>query len=585
MTAITTKNTGNIHQVSPTVLSSDLFTPLREPRVTLPTIGVHVRDIPPQGTQPWGGCLTTYGGTGGLPFLGSYRVRDLHFGRSHRHFGSGLSYHPTTTQPYRLTHLKLSDCRTNDQRLTASLKADGVSSTWQREAWPGHHPYFSHRSIFEVFPTGVSSGSDEKDPKEHSNKVQEKLYQQTLYRDSFEKEISNPPSTEASRVPRMSIYPPNNPYTLNDKFAHIIRNHETDTEKTMHDVPPCDTMRTNKGDEEEDEDDESNEEVEENEEENIDSGHKKFDDTSQCYDEIEQYKCKIKESVKALLDKLSRQRKERERLGYPPLPQVSPLERKNTSPDPPPPPPPPPQNYLPPCLMSSSNPRSSKTSPDTGKIGLDKKLPSNNSVRKLTFASGSPVSGVGPCWPPSTSNVVDNIRGSQLLERRELSEFPEAYLSTLEPRPTVVEGTFIRDNVKPLHPKSPSLPIKPERYSDYCYLPTVPLKEGLTPISPAFLDKFQTAVPDYQRPSTSKEGAAILRRPNGDILYLPPVPLSDCLTPSGSKIPHKLGLRFKTEAHRRFHAMHQEEVPDLRSTKNWGKKYFFFDYHSSALRG
>lgn len=31
------------------------------------------------------------------------------------------------------------------------------STKWQREAWPGHHPYYSHRSIFDVFPSGAFS--------------------------------------------------------------------------------------------------------------------------------------------------------------------------------------------------------------------------------------------------------------------------------------------------------------------------------------------------------------------------------------------------------------------------------------------
>lgn len=346
----------------------------------------------------------------------------------------------------------------------------------------------------------------------------------------------------------MAIYPPKDRNTDDDKFAHIVRNNETDIEETVRDVPVCDKMRTNKEDDEEDEDDESNEKAEGNEEENIDSVRKEFDDTSRCYDEIEQYKCEIKESVKTLLDKLSRQRKERERLGYPPLPQAPSPEQQNAPPDPPPPPS---HNPLPPCSMASSIPCSSKNSPDTANTGLDKKLPLNNSAPKLTFAPGSPVSGVGPCWPPSTSHVIDNIRGSQLLERRELSQFPEAYLSTLEPRSADEKGTFIRNTVKPLHRKPAPQPVQPELYSDYCYLPTVPRKEGLTCISPEFLNNFGTAVPVYQQTSNSKEGAAMLRRPNGDILYLPPVPLSDCLSPSGSKIPHKLGLRFKTEAHRR----------------------------------
>ncbi|XP_013379415.1 uncharacterized protein LOC106150933 [Lingula anatina] len=52
-----------------------------------------------------------------------------------------------------------------------------------------------------------------------------------------------------------------------------------------------------------------------------------------------------------------------------------------------------------------------------------------------------------------------------------------------------------------------------------------------------------------------------------------------------SNIPQKLGVCFKTDAHKKYHMLHPEAVPDLRDSMVYHKKYFFHGYHSTAFRG
>jgi len=64
-----------------------------------------------------------------------------------------------------------------------------------------------------------------------------------------------------------------------------------------------------------------------------------------------------------------------------------------------------------------------------------------------------------------------------------------------------------------------------------------------------------------------------------------PKPLSQCLEPTGNRIQDHLGLSFKTQAHKRFHQLYPDKIPDLRDNVRFRKRNFFQGYHGSAFRG
>ena len=228
---------------------------------------------------------------------------------------------------------------------------------------------------------------------------------------------------------------------------------------------------------------------------------------------------------------------------------------------------------------------------------------------------GPAIPGIGPCWPPSTSLVIENIRGSQLLERRDITQAggtasPLRRSGRVDPLRKLLSSSKIGEHVA-VTPQPPS----GERRSK---LPAVPLPSSLTSGSAAlsrlresgrenrmqseeaihlpdggevFLHPLEMAQlygrqqnqpfmipPSYRMgptkysptsgllPGLHRSASDPVRKLQDELarrinirkgiattpLVLPPAPLSDCLTPSGSKVPHRLGLRFKTEAHKRF---------------------------------
>jgi len=64
-----------------------------------------------------------------------------------------------------------------------------------------------------------------------------------------------------------------------------------------------------------------------------------------------------------------------------------------------------------------------------------------------------------------------------------------------------------------------------------------------------------------------------------------PPPLSQCLEPTGNRIQDHLGLSYKTLAHKRFHQLYPDKIPDLRDNCRFRKRNFFQGYHGSAFRG
>lgn len=158
----------------------------------------------------------------------------------------------------------------------------------------------------------------------------------------------------------------------------------------------------------------------------------------------------------------------------------------------------------------------------------------------LTFALADPLSGIGPCWPPSTTQIIDKIRGTQLLERHELSGVPEAYYSTLQSRTKEPQSSSVYDTSTGVDELKERNPLEASYWTNgYRFMSC---RDGGPFLLP---DSFSTL--SYKTPGECKD-PQFIQKADGTALYLPPVPLAECLVPSGNDIPHKLGLRYKTEA-------------------------------------
>ncbi|XP_038073172.1 uncharacterized protein LOC119741483 [Patiria miniata] len=521
--------------VSRTVQSTDLFTPYREPRVTLPTIGTFQQDALPFGGKYWGGPLTEYGGIGDLAFIGRQRVRDLEVTRSHRHYRSGFSKYLAEIQPYRLTQLHLSECRINDQILPPPLQTDISGLNWQREdPWPNSQAYGTHRSIFEVFPS-IKPEPSQQDRESACNfrsfkaqplgkatqkallDLNKKLYQTTRYVDSYRN------------------------YCSCQKL-----------DQPMPDVPDSedgtDAGQTNDADDEDDTEDSEDEEKENEEvsDEETRDGVKDAPDKS--------------ESNSSLLKKTSTKS-----VTFNDAPQIM-----------------------------------------------------DETFHQMKVIPNKPMAGVGPRWPPGDSYVIDSINGCQLVERADITQSQPAYYGvtgptaeTKPPRllsararlakqfkgnlahgqgrgraPTLVaslksQDAFLKERMPKLHHADGQHYSTNQRQdgtasangiASCCRATDVVKNSGIKlPVvrTNQTIDQPFLIPPSFRKPS----------------LVLPPAPLADCLPTTGSRTPHKLGLRYKSEAHKRYHLMYPDNIPDLRTNRKEGKKYFFCNFHSSVFRG
>ncbi|XP_071943617.1 uncharacterized protein [Antedon mediterranea] len=556
-----------IVKVSPTVLSSDLFTPCQlTPRATLPSVGEFHHPICTScGT--WGCDITHYGGIGPYTFQGKQRIRrDLPVSRSHRHYGSGLGKSSTSPQPYRLTSLKLSGSRKNDEILPPPMRVTFPrSSTWQNEPWPGHHAYTSHRSKFEVFPRIDPQQTEYGGPVLPQSRTEQELgratnialgeltrkrYQSTQYREGFQG-TSTPPPTFNQLLDQTKISDANYPAST----TGITEHQESD-------------------------------ELDSSEEEDVDDEEKENENDSGIGSENGSVT-----SLNVPSDSIGSGHSDNCPLHQPNLRRVTFCDKSKTVEDS--------------TIVESSGEKQLET-----------------------------VTGIGPCWPPSTSYVIENINGTQLLERDDIQTYPPAYRSSLKPectckktRLTSATGrstthsyglkssgsvfnhvlTTSKDQHKdqlnpithrlidyPTRPRSPLVKKDSKIVSSEVMLKKLgvannPSKEDIT------IDKRPFVIPRSYSKAGNKENLPalkptnsslkVLTKPNWSSLPLPPAPLSDCLSASGNRVPHRLGLRFKTEAHHRFISLHPEPVPDLRDARNSGRRVIFFNYHSSAFRG
>lgn len=236
-----------------------------------------------------------------------------------------------------------------------------------------------------------------------------------------------------------------------------------------------------------------------------------------------------------------------------------------------------------------------------------------DTIRKFTITPNKPMTGVGPNWPPSTSQVINSINGSQLVERSDITQYPPAYRSALKqspdtgqkqrpPTPTKtrkskIKATAMADTAsqtttdvssQTTPPKAPPLPpaLNRQELAAKRSAPLQPLSTSQKAL--AMLSQYDDfdediyrelnlpheprkpyVIPKAYRHSMSRKSAPsslpALKKTKSKVfnwsaasaansnrsLPLPPAPLSDCLTPAGRRVPHRLGLRYKSEAHKR----------------------------------
>ncbi|XP_070579345.1 uncharacterized protein [Ptychodera flava] len=185
----------------------------------------------------------------------------------------------------------------------------------------------------------------------------------------------------------------------------------------------------------------------------------------------------------------------------------------------------------------------------------------SDTIVKMDSMAKSKLAGLAPCWPPSASYTIG--KDSQLVERNTVDMYPAAYTSSLKPKNCTCQ-TYVANSLKKSESTTALVQHKPDIKIE---LP--PVLKNKRPVAPFML------LPCVGDGAVQKV----------EWIKLPPEPLSSCLQPTGSRVPDRIGLRFRTEAHQRYHLTHPEPVPDLRALKTTHKKYFFYGYHASVFRG
>lgn len=187
-------------RIIPTFLSTDLVTPGRHARRTLPAIGVHQRSS--KDYKLWGQetKATDKGHLAYNHFKPSHLETD-NVVVTHRHFDNRILNVVGKEQPCFLTTLLLSKCRLNDQRMPPPFESEAVETRFIKEPIPEElrNSYFSHRCKFQVFPTAGVDQTSVKDWKKcyhHNNlkratiheidNIKEHLYGTSTYLNEFQ---------------------------------------------------------------------------------------------------------------------------------------------------------------------------------------------------------------------------------------------------------------------------------------------------------------------------------------------------------------------------------------------------------------
>eukprot|EP00111_Clytia_hemisphaerica_P000323 TCONS_00000840-protein len=144
--------------ISPTFISTNLITPGRFKRETLPTIGYHAKSGREQ--KLWGQDTkqTIKEELAYSNFKPSHLVNgpdDCKVVVSHRHLGNRIDNLDTSQQPYSVTGLMLSKCRYSDQIVPKPFQSAEVHEKYICEPYPKEfcNKYQSHRCKFQLFPT------------------------------------------------------------------------------------------------------------------------------------------------------------------------------------------------------------------------------------------------------------------------------------------------------------------------------------------------------------------------------------------------------------------------------------------------
>ncbi|CAK8683285.1 unnamed protein product [Clavelina lepadiformis] len=96
-----------------------------------------------------------------------------------------------------------------------------------------------------------------------------------------------------------------------------------------------------------------------------------------------------------------------------------------------------------------------------------------------------------------------------------------------------------------------------------------------------FADLQKQGSKEHEERCTLLDSTCTLYKPN---IKLPPHKLWTSLQYNGNRVPDRLGVRFKTIASKRYHAVHHEMIPDPRDFRPPLRKNKFLGYHTSVFR-
>ncbi|KAM9308175.1 sperm-associated microtubule inner protein 4 [Gastrophryne carolinensis] len=147
-------------ELSPTLLSSELWTPLQTPQ--RPTVSAerfreYHSSTPAAPRLPWG-REREYGGIGAVSLPSDHRPKTEpppQEAKGHKHYGYGGDPWPRglpIQQYYDVTKLRKSAVRDSDD-LYPKPPAASLSEKQIEAGFPAEHPYYSHISRFAVFPS------------------------------------------------------------------------------------------------------------------------------------------------------------------------------------------------------------------------------------------------------------------------------------------------------------------------------------------------------------------------------------------------------------------------------------------------
>lgn len=569
--------------------------------------------LQPLGGRSWGGSLAEYGGIGGLSHLGIHRVKDLPVSRSHRHYQSGLTKQlppPMRSEP-------------------SNLEWDGHNP----QSWPGFHAYTSQRPRFEVFPAGdtdqphtssaqATPATRMSQPLSESSKsaissLNRRLYQRTSYSDSFPDYTEELRRSAAARIPTrlkklgvLPVYERGGTDDADAMYWPVISSKAGSTipeqvvrrdSRILLSPPPRRKPSKDELREDADADDEiaaiSHSPPPNGDRPRSTNKSVSFNETPQVMeDTIKKFSITPNKpmtgvgpnwppSTSHLINSINgSQLLERNDITQFPPAYRSALKPSAIAEE---------GEYVPakerpptPPVRSDGTKRG-KTKDFSGQTEIPSVSPRQRKSTMATSTTIPPIASTGgggiPAAPPLNPQLFRRNLAAKVNAPLQPLNASQKALAMLSQYDDYDDDIYKELNV-PNHMNQSSIKVP----SSYRYTMTRRLKPTArgkpvksAPVnlpalkqSVAKVNSLRTTI-DWGAPTTSRS------------LALPPAPLSDCLTPAGKRVPHRLGLRYKTQAHQRYQSVHPDSVPDLRNSRfgNGGKRYFFYDHHSTVFRG